>query len=249
MLQLRPIPGTRAVTTSPDTVAVFSTLRPADVLGPLKDVERKFAPELLYLAGDSGLLVRGPRVAVVGSRKATADGLRRAAALTRALVQRDIVVVSGLAAGIDTAAHSTALESGGRTIAVLGTPLDLTYPKENAALQQRLAREQLVVSQFAPGTAVTPKNFPIRNRTMALLTDATVIVEAGENSGSVQMGRSALALGRPVGLLRSVVAESGAAWVAEFIERGAFVLDRSGLASWAHAISDERRFGRDRRAA
>jgi DNA processing protein len=171
-------------------------LSPADVLGALNDVEEKHAPKQLLYAGDRSLLTRGTRVSVVGSRKTTHDGRRRAQALTKALVAHQIIVVSGLAEGIDTAAHTAALEAGGSTIAVLGTPLDQFNPKENRDLQERLMREQLVVSQFAPGSAVTPKNFSIRNRTMALLTDATVIVEPGEKSGTLHQGWEALRLGR-----------------------------------------------------
>jgi DNA processing protein len=217
------------MTLSTGTPAAFRTLTPSEVLGPLTDVERKFAPEFLHLAGDFGLLQQGPRVAVVGSRKASAEGLRRAAALTRGLVQRDIIVVSGLAAGIDTAAHTTALEAGGRTIAVIGTPLDQSYPRENAVLQARLVQGQLVVSQFDSGSAVRPKNFPIRNRTMALLTDATVIVEAGEKSGTVNLGWEALRLGRLLFLLESVAVDPALSWPKLMIHHGAQVLSRGNL--------------------
>jgi DNA processing protein len=217
------------MTLSTGTPAAFRTLTPSEVLGPLTDVGRKFAPEFLHLAGDFGLLQQGPRVAVVGSRKASAEGLRRAAALTRGLVQRDIIVVSGLAAGIDTAAHTTALEAGGRTIAVIGTPLDQSYPRENAVLQARLVQGQLVVSQFDSGSAVRPKNFPIRNRTMALLTDATVIVEAGEKSGTVNLGWEALRLGRLLFLLESVAVDPALSWPKLMIHHGAQVLSRGNL--------------------
>jgi len=154
----------------------------AEALGTLTDVEEKGAPKTLYFHGNREILSHGPRVSVVGSRRASAEGQKRARSLARALVDHGIVVVSGLAEGIDTAAHTSALEAGGETIAVIGTPLDVYYPKENQELQQRLEREQLVITQFPIGSAVTPKNFPIRNRTMALLTDATVIVEAGEKA-------------------------------------------------------------------
>lgn len=205
------------------------TRTPADVLGPLNDVEKKFAPAQLFLAGDAELLRKGPRVSIVGSRKASVDGLRRAAALAHALVQHDITVVSGLAAGIDTAAHSAAMEAGGRTIAVIGTPLGTFYPAENGQLQQRIAREHLLVSQFPVGYAVTPKNFPIRNRTMALLTDATVIVEAGEKSGTVHQGWEALRLGRKLFLMENVVMDPALSWPSEMIAYGAEVLSRANL--------------------
>ena len=207
----------------------FRTLTPAEVLGPLNDVEEKFAPSHLYVAGDASLLSKGPRVSLVGSRKASPEGLRRAAALARALTRHEIIVVSGLAAGIDAAAHTAAIEAGGRTIAVIGTPLDKAYPAENASLQERIAREHLLVSQFATGYPVTPKNFPIRNRTMALLTDATVIIEAGEKSGTVHQGWEALRLGRKLFLLENVAKDPALSWPREMIAYGAEVLSRENL--------------------
>ncbi|MGD9598477.1 MAG: DNA-processing protein DprA [Steroidobacteraceae bacterium] len=207
----------------------FRSASPAEFLGMLNDVEERNAPRTLFLQGDESLLRRGPRVSVVGSRKASEEGMRRAQVLVRALVRHDMVVVSGLAEGIDRVAHETAIEAGGRTIAVIGTPLDVSYPKENAALQARIAREHLLVSQFAPGVAVTPKNFPIRNRLMALLTDATVIVEAGEKSGTIHQGWEALRLGRLLFLMESVAMDTSLSWPAEFIRYGAQVLTRSNL--------------------
>jgi DNA processing protein len=196
-------------------------LTPEQILKSLNEVERKHAPRHLFARGDLGLLERGPRVSIVGSRQA--------ASLSRALVAREMIVVSGLAAGIDTAAHTAAIDAGGRTIAVLGTPLEQTYPKENAALQARIAQEHLLVSQFPTGTPVQPKNFPLRNRTMALLTDATVIVEAGESSGTLHQGREALRLGRLLFLLESVVNNPALRWPQEMIHYGAHVLSRENL--------------------
>ncbi len=201
----------------------------AEALGTLTDVEEKNAPKTLYFQGNRELLSHGPRVSVVGSRKASAEGLKRARSLSRALVDHGVVVVSGLAEGIDTAAHTSALEAGGETVAVIGTPLDTYYPKENQALQQRMEREQLVITQFPIGSAVTQKNFPIRNRTMALLTDATVIVEAGEKSGTVHQGWEALRLGRQLFLLESVAKDSTLSWPAKMIHYGAHVLSRDNL--------------------
>jgi DNA processing protein len=201
----------------------------ADALGILTDVEEKHAPKLLYFRGNRELLNHGPRVSVVGSRKASPDGLKRARLLTRALVNHGIVVVSGLAEGIDAAAHMAALEAGGETIAVIGTPLDKFYPTENKDLQQRLANEQLVVSQFPIGMVTTPKSFPIRNRTMALLTDATVIVEAGEKSGTLHQGWEALRLGRQLFLMESVVNNAALSWPREMLHYGAQILSRENL--------------------
>lgn len=200
-----------------------------ELLGPLNEVERKNAPARLFVSGRVELLERGPRVSVVGSRKATPEALARARAFSKALVAHGITVVSGLAEGIDTAAHETALSEGGNTIAILGTPLEQVYPKQNEALQERLMREQLVVSQFAPGTPAGRRNFPMRNRTMALLTDATVIVEAGEKSGTLHQGWEALRLGRLLFLMESVAQNPELTWPGEMIRYGAQVLSRENL--------------------
>lgn len=202
---------------------------PGELLGILNDVERKHAPARLYTVGDVSLLRQGPRVSVVGSRKASEDGVRRARLLTKALVNRGAVVVSGLAEGIDTVAHETAIELGGKTIAVIGTPLDKAFPAKNRPLQDRIMRDYLVVSQFPIGYRTAPKSFPIRNRTMALLTDATVIVEAGEKSGTLHQGWEALRLGRLLFVMESVVDDPSLTWPREFIRYGAQVLSRDNL--------------------
>lgn len=194
------------------------------ILGPLNEVERRNAPAELFVAGHLDLLRHGPRVAVVGTRHPSADGLRRCARLTGMLVEREIVVVSGLAEGIDTAAHRTAIDRGGRTIAVLGTSLDRCYPASNRSLQDEIAREHLVVSQFPPGAASGRHCFPMRNRTMALLSDATVIVQAGEGSGTLHQGWEALRLGRPLFLLESVTENEDLRWPGEMLGYGAEVL-------------------------
>jgi DNA processing protein len=210
-------------------IAECVTVTPADVLGPLNEIEAKYAPPQLFLAGDRTLLKWGPRVSLVGSRKASKEGLQRARRLARTLVERDIVVVSGLAAGIDRAAHEAAIEAGGRTIAVLGTPLWQYFPKENRELQDTIARDHLLVSQFSDSQPTLPGNFPIRNRTMALLTDATVIVEAGEKSGTVNQGWEALRLGRLLFLLESVACNPDLSWPKDLIGYGAQVLSRDNL--------------------
>jgi DNA processing protein len=134
------------------------------------------------------------------------------------------VVVSGLARGIDTVADSAAINAGGRTVAVLGTSLDVTYPKENAPLQHRIMAEHLAVSQFAPGEPIRRTNFPRRNRTMALLSHATVIVEAAEGSGTLWQGWEALRLGRPLFIPRSVAERKDLRWPREMLKYGAEVL-------------------------
>jgi DNA processing protein len=202
----------------------FRRVRPDDLLGPLNPVERQNAPEWLYLVGDIDLLRPRPRVSIVGTRKPSKDGVSRASRLARELADRGVVVVSGLARGIDTAAHQAAIAAKGRTIAVLGTPLDVAYPRENSALQRRIAAEHLLVSQFPPGYPSGRTNFPRRNRTMALLSDATVIVEAGEGSGSLSQGWEALRLGRELFILRSVTEAQELAWPREMLRYGAQIL-------------------------
>jgi DNA processing protein len=202
----------------------FLAIRPEELLGPLNEVETKNAPKLLFLEGHREVIGAGPRVAVIGSRKATQEGLRRTRRLARELSQNGVTIVSGLAAGVDTAAHRSALEAGGRTIAVIGTPLDQAYPSSNRQLQGLLAEQHLVVSQFAVGTATQPRNFPQRNRTMALISHASVIVEAGESSGSLSQGWEALRLGRPLFLLRSIVDDPNLQWPAKMLDYGASVL-------------------------
>jgi DNA processing protein len=202
---------------------------PEDLLGPLNDVERKNAPASLFTAGDASLLRRGPRVSIVGSRNASNEALRRTRVLARSLVERGMIIVSGLAIGIDTVAHETALELGGHTIAVLGTPLDEFFPPQNRALQETLMRDELVVSQFPLGSPIQPKNFPMRNRTMALLSDATIIVEATEKSGTVHQGWESLRLGRLLFILENLATKPGLSWPSEMLRYGAQVLSRENL--------------------
>lgn len=199
--------------------------RTADLLGPFNAVEQKFAPPSLWTAGDVTLLQRHPRVAVVGTRRPSPEGERRTRKLAHLLVDHGASVVSGLAEGVDTIAHTQAIDRGGRTIAVIGTPLDDVYPRSNAALQARIARDHLLVSEFPPGSPVAKGNFPRRNRTMALIADVSVIVEAGESSGTVSQGWEALRLGRPLFLLKSLV-DSGLPWPREMLDYGALVLAR-----------------------
>ncbi len=201
------------------------TLDPARVMGGLNEFERRHAPEWLYACGDTSLLGASARVAIVGSRKPSLPGQKRAARLVGALVERDVVVVSGLAAGIDTVAHEETLRRGGRTIAVLGTPLDEVHPPANAALQQRLMEQQLVISQFPAGHPTLRSNFPRRNRTMALLCHASVIVEAGESSGTLSQGWEALRLNRPLFILKSVFDRTELTWPEEMRRYGAEVLE------------------------
>ena len=183
-------------------VAETMTRSVEDLIGPLNELEQKNAPQKLWVGGDQSIFAAGRITSVVGSRHPSPAGVRRTRRLVCELVNRDIAVLSGLALGIDTVAHTTAIERGGRTIAVLGTPLDEATPRSNARLQDRITREHVAVSQFAPGSVVQKWNFTVRNRTMALLSPATVIVEAREGSGTQHQGWEALRLGRPLVLSR-----------------------------------------------
>ena len=191
--------------------------------------ELKHAPDTLWLVGDQTLLTERRRVAVVGSRNASAAALTRARAVTRALVARDMIVVSGLAEGIDTAAHTTAIETGGHTIAVLGTALSKAYPASNATLLRTIRRDHLAVSQFSEEQPVRRGNFPRRNRTMALLSDATIIVDATETSGTRHQAWEALRLNRSLFLLENVVSNPDLTWPAEMLGYGAETLTRDTI--------------------
>lgn len=191
------------------------------LLGALSEIEQKYAPKRLFVAGTIELPLPHPRVAIIGARTASAEGLRIASRLSKTLAQQGVIIVSGLARGIDTAAHIAAIEAGGRTIAVVGTPLSRTYPRENAALQSFIMRSHLAVSQFDEKHPITPGNFVLRNRTMALIADASVIVESGEGGGSLHQGWEALRLGRPLFIHTREFAKRGLDWPRKMAEYGA----------------------------
>ncbi|GAB4165782.1 MAG: DNA-processing protein DprA [Rhodocyclaceae bacterium] len=154
-------------------------------------------PTLLYASGRVELLSR-PALAVVGARSATAGGLGDAQRFARALAGAGLTVVSGLALGIDSAAHRGALGQPGSTIAVLGTGIDRVYPASNRALAHEIAQAGLIVSEFPLGTAVRPANFPRRNRVISGLARGVLVVEAALGSGSLITARLALEQGREV---------------------------------------------------
>lgn len=182
--------------------------------------------ELLYFQGNWDITCT-PCVAIVGTRKPSADGVRRAAKLTRAFVNNGFTIVSGLAQGIDTAAHETAIDAGGLTVAVLGTPITSTYPSKNSELQKRIADEFLVISQvpIVRYSRQTPHGnrlfFPERNVTMSALTEATVIVEAGETSGTLIQARHALQQRRKLFILDSCFRNDRLRWPQKYLKLGA----------------------------
>ncbi len=173
-------------------------------------------PPMVFVAGNLSP-ADARAVAVVGARKATHDGTKKAGVIAEHLVDSGFTVVSGLAAGIDTAAHTASLARGGRTVAVIGTGLARSYPPENQALQRRIASECAVISQFWPDAPPSRRSFPMRNAVMSGITLATVVIEASDTSGSRIQARLALAQGRPVFLLASLVDRQP--WAREYAGR------------------------------
>ncbi|MBI1361297.1 MAG: DNA-processing protein DprA [Alphaproteobacteria bacterium] len=200
---------------------------------PMKLRDAEHPIELLYFQGEWEL-TESRCVAVVGSRKASDDGKRRARRIARALVGETaktgslgFTVVSGLAEGIDRAAHEAALEAGGRTIAVIGTPLGSYYPKENRELQDRIANDFLLISQVpvlryeTQDWRINRGFFPERNRTMSALTEATIIVEAEATSGTLTQARAAVHQKRKLFILDSCFARKDIDWSAKYEAQGA----------------------------
>lgn len=186
---------------------------------------------VLYYQGDIALLDT-PNISIVGARKATDEGIQRAKKLAKELSAAHITVTTGLAAGIDTASAISALENGGQVIGVIGTPITMCYPQENIELQNAIGAHNLVVSQvpiykYSKQPFKTKKYyFPERNELMAAISDATVIVEASDTSGTLTQARACLHQGRPLFILRSCADNSAISWPSKYIgKEGVHVLD------------------------
>jgi DNA processing protein len=155
-------------------------------------------PVVLWLRGDRTLLAR-PGIAVVGTRQPTPYGVGMAEVLSRDLANRRMAILSGMARGVDTAAHKAAIQAGGRTVAVWGTGIDVIYPKENKRLAEEIvASGGAIVSEYPLGTFPAPQNFPIRNRILSGMSVGVLVIEAGEYSGTRITARCALEQGRDV---------------------------------------------------
>jgi len=181
-------------------------------------------PLLLYARGRVGLLAAAS-IAIVGSRNPTVQGAENARAFAAHLGRAGYALVSGLALGIDAAAHEGALEGGSGTIAVVGTGLDRVYPARHRALAQRIVEAGLIVSEFAIGTPALPPNFPIRNRVIAGIAGATLVVEAALRSGSLITARLAAEAGREVFAIPGSIHSPQARGCHSLIKQGAQLVD------------------------
>jgi DNA processing protein len=188
-------------------------------------------PDVLYVCG--GLVSEDAlAVAVVGSRRPTAYGVTVAERLAAELARRGVTVVSGLARGIDSAAHRGAIQAGGRTVAVLGSGVDVVYPPENRRLAQRIEEQGAVVSQFPLGTPPLPHHFPVRNRVIAGLALGVVVVEAAERSGSLITAALAAELGREVMAVPGRVTSDESRGTNRLIQDGAALVQ-----GWADVVA------------
>jgi DNA processing protein len=158
-------------------------------------------------------------VAVVGTRTASDEGRKRARKLAEKLAAEGVTVISGLAKGIDTQAHAATLEANGRTIAVVGTGILRTYPKENAELAEQIAVSGAIVSQFWPDAPPTRYSFPMRNAVMSGISQGTAVIEASATSGAKMQARIALEQGKRAFLMASLVTHE--TWAQRYLERGA----------------------------
>lgn len=187
----------------------------------------------LFYAGDLSLLER-PAIAVVGAREVSPEGAARARRISREAAEAGVTIVSGLAKGVDRNAHEAAIAAGGKTVAVIGTPLEKAYPAENGPLQSLIARDHLLISPFPAGQRVFQSNFPRRNKVMAALTDGSVIIEASDTSGTLHQVAECQRLGRWLFILRSVYENEALSWPRSFsnyeklkvVDSTADVLDR-----------------------
>jgi DNA processing protein len=197
--------GSRRQLAGPTQLSMLTKLTPSKVSEDLP----------IFIAGDSGLL-RRTCVSVIGTRQVSTEGAKRARRLARELVEAEIVVTSGLAEGVDIEAMRSAVNSGGHTIGVIGTPLDKAYPAKHSAFQEEVYTHHLLVSQFPAGQTVYPSNFPARNRLMCMLSDASIVIEASDTSGTLHQAAECVRLSRWLFIARSVFDDSSLTWPEKF---------------------------------
>lgn len=203
-------------------------------------------PAALVVAGDPAALL-GPQVAVVGARNATAQGLAIARDFARTLCHSGLTITSGMADGIDGAAHAAALDAGGTTVAVVGTGADVVYPRKHRDLARRIVEHGAIVSEFPLGTEARPDHFPRRNRLIAGLSLGTLVVEAGLQSGSLITARLAAEFGREVFALPGSIHNPLAKGCHRLIRDGARLVETAGEVIEA-LVPQARALGADLRA-
>jgi DNA processing protein len=180
-------------------------------------------PAVLYYQGDLRHLTP-PGIAIVGTRNATDYGKRWTRRLSTSLAERGFVIISGLAAGIDTEVHQTCLKLQTPTIAILGTGLDIPYPSQNKTLHHQLAQTHLLLSEYPAGTGPDRRHFPRRNRIVAGLSQATIVTEAGEKSGALITARLAKSFGRSLHVLAGSLDNPNAKGCLQLIHEGAEII-------------------------
>jgi DNA processing protein len=190
---------------------------------PIELLDLSRPPDRLYALGQTDAL-RSPRVSIVGTRKSTAYGERVTRSLTTTLVRAGVSVISGMARGIDGVAHRTALEAGGRTVAVLGTGIDVPYPAGHRHLHRMIAEKGLVLSENPPGMTAQQGAFPKRNRIIAALAPVTIVVEAGHKSGALNTASQALELGRIVAAIPGPIDSEQSMGSNQLLRDGAVVI-------------------------
>ncbi|WP_366921656.1 DNA-processing protein DprA [Metallumcola ferriviriculae] len=181
-------------------------------------------PLVLYYRGDITIL-KDETIGVVGSRRATAYGAKVAYNLASDLASSGLVIVSGMARGIDTAAHKGALGAQGKTVAVLGSGVDICYPKQNKEIYQEICTKGLVISEFPPNTPPEARNFPIRNRVISGLSSGVVVVEAAEKSGSLITADLALEQGKDVFAVPGPVNSANSVGTNRLLKQGALLVE------------------------
>jgi len=220
------------------------TLRRGTTGYPARLLELHDPPARLFTCGPlaEALSWPGPSVAIVGSRRAAEASLRLTRELAAAAAGQGLLVISGLALGVDAAAHQGALQAGGATAAVLGCGPDVAYPRTNRRIYQEITSRGLVVSEFPPGTEPAPWRFPARNRIIAALADATVVVEARERSGALITADHALDLGRDVLAVPGWPSFAGAAGTNGLLKAGAGLIEGpDDLLAWCGVDPPARR--------
>lgn len=179
--------------------------------------------------GDIQIMESLDKVSLIGSRTPTPEGALAAKKLTAYFINKGFVTVSGLAMGIDTIVHSETLALNGKTVAVLGTPINKVYPKENADLFGRIEKSGLIISQFPLGSRTQRSHFPQRNKTMAFLSDITIVCDATQKSGTKHQVREALRLNKKVYILSHILESNKTPWAVSSLKQGALKLEHDNL--------------------